>query len=336
MKKILRKPYSVSVKIAKKILSVNDILAENEYLKSENRVIAEKLDEYKNAQPFGWPNGHYYSPVHEKVDLKNYKKVVSKSKRVFSESIPGFSEQKILKRFKEIKIFFKDFNYPKNDDGISRFYSNNVSLSLLDSLVIFSMIRKNMPKRIIEIGSGFSSGLMMEVNEKYFGNKIDLTFIEPYPELLYERMQKKDKPKYTVIPSAVQNVPLDVFKKLKKDDILFIDSTHVSKFNSDVNYEIFNILPVISKGVIIHFHDIHDGFEYPLDWLERGWAWNESYLLRAFLMNNNDYEVLIANNFIKSNHPSLLSNLYSDTDRMYSDTGKEIIKHDGSIWLRKV
>src|SRR5665647_644615 len=172
MNKILHKPYSVTVKIAKKIVDVDNILIENGNLKSENKIINEKLRTYESAQSFGWPNGHYYSPVHEEIDL---------------------------------------------------------------------------------------------------------TFIEPYPELLYERMHKEDKSRYNIIQKGVQKVPLDIFKTLKKNDILFIDSTHVSKFNSDVNYEIFNILPIISKGVIIHIHDIHDGFEYPLDWLKLGWAWNEAY-----------------------------------------------------------
>jgi hypothetical protein len=188
------------------------------------------------------------------------------------------------------------------------------------------MIRKNKPKRIIEIGSGFSSGLMMEVNEKYFDNKIDITFIEPYPELLYQRMRKGDKSRYKVIPNCVQDVPLDIFKQLKKDDILFIDSTHVSKFNSDVNYEIFNILPELDNGVIIHFHDIFDGFEYPLNWLRDGWAWNEDYILRAFLTNNNGYEVLLMSDYLASHYSELLRKSVPNKDDLFG----------GSLWIRKL
>lgn len=330
MRKILLKPYSATLKIAKKVIKLDNLLNENIYLKSENEQLRARETSF-----FGWPNGHYYSPVHKIGDLKNYKKVTERSKKTFAISMPGFSEQKIINEFKEVKPYFKDFKYPKEDDGKCRFYSNNVSLSL-DSLVLFSVIRKNKPRKIIEIGSGFSSGLMMEVNEQYFANRINFTFIEPYPELLYERMLKEDKSRYNVIPSRVQDVPLGIFKTLNKNDILFIDSTHVSKFNSDVNYEIFNILPIISKGVIIHFHDIHYGFEYPLDWLKLGWAWNEAYLLRAFLMNNNEYEVMLSNDFVRSNYPSLVSGIYTSSDRMYASTGEEIVKHDGSIWIKKV
>jgi len=197
---------------------------------------------------------------------------------------------------------------------------------MMDGLAIFSMIRKYRPKRIIEIGSGFSSGLMMEINERFFNNKINITFIEPYPHLLYQRMHKVDKSRYKVIPNRVQHVPLEIFKQLKKGDILFIDSTHVSKFNSDVNYEIFDILPELDKGVIVHFHDILDGFEYPLYWLEIGWAWNEAYMLRAYLMNNNEYEILLMTNYLTNHYPELLKKSYP----------KEDVLNGGSLWIKKI
>jgi hypothetical protein len=321
MRKVLRKPYRLTVKVAKKVLNFDDLLTENQNLKFQNN----KLEKDYN---FGHPKGHYYSPVHHVDDLKYYSKVKNRSKEKFAKTVPGFSEKEMLKNLNSIKSYFKDFDYPMEDDGKSRFYTSNVSFPTLDAVVLFSMIRKSKPKRIIEIGSGFTSGLMMGVNEKYFNNKINLTFIEPYPELLYQRMRKGDKSRCKVIPNGVQDVPLGVFKQLKKDDILFIDSTHVSKFNSDVNYEIFDILPELNKGVIIHFHDVFDGFEYPLTWLSDGWAWNEDYLLRAFLMNNNEYEILLMNDYLGHHHPEPLEGSYPVRDKG--------ILNGGSLWLRKI
>jgi hypothetical protein len=315
MRKILHKPYRLVVKVAKKVTNFDQVFAENEKLKLEGG----------EESTFGWPKGHFYSPVHSINDLGPYEEVANRAKAKFANTMPGFSEKRIVKEFNDIKPYFKDFNYPKDDDGKCRFYSKNVSLSLMDSLAIFSMIRKYRPKRIIEIGSGFSSGLMMETNEKYFNNKIDITFIEPYPYLLYQRMRKGDKSKYKVIPNGVQDVPLDIFKQLKKDDLLFIDSTHVSKFNSDVNYEIFDILPELNKGVIIHFHDILDGFEYSLNWLKMGWAWNEDYMLRAFLMNNKEYEILLMTNYLSNHYPELLKESYPEED----------VINGGALWMRK-
>lgn len=315
MRKILHKPYRLIVRVAKKITNFDQVFAENQKLKLEGG----------KESTFGWPKGHYYSPVHSIDDLKPYDKVVGRSKSKFADTMPGFSEARIVKEFNDIKSYFKDFDYPGEDDGNSRFYSKNQSYPTLDALVLFSMIRKNKPKRIIEIGSGHTSGLMMDVNERFFDNKINITFIEPYTETLYQRMRKGDKSRYKVIPNGVQDVPLNVFKQLKKDDILFIDSTHVSKFNSDVNYELFDILPGLDKGVIIHFHDIFDGFVYPLGWLNWGWAWNEAYILRAYLMNNNEYEILSMNNYLENRYPELLKKSYPKEDTLFG----------GSLWVRK-
>lgn len=328
MRKILHKPYRLTVKVAKKIINFDQFITENQTLKLENNEKADRLKFLEKDYNFGWPKGHFYSPVHSIDDLKHYEKVRNRSKGKFAKTMPGFSEKGMVKELNGIKSYFKEFDYPMDDDGSCRFYTKNVSFPMLDAVVLFSMIRKNKPKIIIEIGSGFTSGLMMGINEKYFDKKINITFIEPYPDVLYQRMRKGDKSRYKVVPNSVQDVPLDIFRQLKKDDILFIDSTHVSKFNSDVNYEIFDILPELNKGVIIHFHDVFDGFEYPLNWLNDGWAWNEDYILRAYLMNNSEYEILLMNDYLTNHHPESLKESYPKQD--------EGILSGGSLWLRKI
>ena len=303
---------NLASKVCKKVVRYNELVNENESLK-------------KGGTTWGWPNGHYYSPVHSLEDLDCYNEVVKESCSEFTKSIPGFSDEELVKNFNTIKKYFKDFNYPEEDDGKSRFYIKNCSYPITDALVLFGMIRNIKPKRIIEIGSGFTSALMMDVNERFFNNKIDMTFVEPYPDLLLSRMSEKDKKKYKVIPKKVQGVSVEVFEKLQSGDILFIDSTHVSKFNSDVNYELFNILPKVKPGVTIHFHDVFDGFEYPLVWLRDGWAWNEDYLLRAFLSGNNNYKVLMMNDYMTRRHSELLLKSYP---RYTNNNG-------GGIWIKK-
>jgi len=297
-----------------------------EQIEELNRLRQENNELKKVSEPFGWPAGHYYSPIHSLEDLDKYEEVVKRSREKFAESIPGFSEEKMLKEFNRIKKFFSDFDYPKEDDKESRFFIKNCSYPITDSLTLFGMIRDIKPKRIIEIGSGFTSALMIDVNERFFNNKIEMTFIEPYPELLLSRINGADKKRYKIIPQKVQDVPVNEFKKLEKGDILFIDSTHVSKFNSDVNYELFDILPNIKTGVTIHFHDVFDGFEYPLQWLKDGWAWNEDYLLRAFLIGNYDYEVLMMNDYMTKRHSNLLLKSYSKFEN----------NNGGSLWIKKL
>jgi hypothetical protein len=95
-----------------------------------------------------------------------------------------------------------------------------------------------------------------------------------------------------ILPAKVQSVDTQLFASLQANDMLLVDSTHVSKLRSDVNHVFFEILPVLGEGVLVHFHDIFWPFEYPKDSVSKGLAWNEAYLLRAFLQFNNSYEIV--------------------------------------------
>ncbi|MFN4151401.1 MAG: class I SAM-dependent methyltransferase, partial [Candidatus Sericytochromatia bacterium] len=131
-------------------------------------------------------------------------------------------------------------------------------------------------------------------------------FIEPYPDLLLSLIKSKNDIKNKLISKKLQEVSVKIFKSLKENDILFIDSTHISKFNSDVNYIFFKILPTLNKGVIIHFHDIFHPFEYPFSWLKQGIFWNEIYLLRAFLQFNTTFKIIYFNNYLYQNYKKIL------------------------------
>ena len=81
--------------------------------------------------------------------------------------------------------------------------------------------------------------------------------------------------------------------------ILFIDSTHVSKIGSDVNSLLFDILPKLNRGVYVHFHDVFYPFEYPQEWVYQGLAWNEAYILRAFLQHNDAFKIVFFNTYLE-------------------------------------
>jgi len=153
------------------------------------------------------------------------------------------------------------------------------------------MINYLRPQRIIEIGSGFSSACMLDhIDRKSLNTNI--TFIEPYPQRLMALLRETDLDKHKLIHGNLQDVALDEFDALQQGDILFIDSTHVMKTGSDVNYELFEILPRIRDGVYVHFHDTFWPYEYPIGWtFERGYSWNELYGLRAFLQYNNRFSI---------------------------------------------
>ena len=118
-----------------------------------------------------------------------------------------------------------------------------------------------------------------------------MTFIEPFPDRLRRILRSGDE-RHTLLTMPVQDVPLRHFTGLETNDILFIDSSHVVKIGSDVNWLLTNVLPALNRGVIVHIHDIFWPFGYPDAWLVEGRAWNEVYVVQAFLQFNSAFDVL--------------------------------------------
>ena len=166
---------------------------------------------------------------------------------------------------------------------------------------------------------------MLDTRELFFKEGMDLTFIEPDPERLFSLISEGDKKETNIIAGNLQEVDLSVFKKLKTNDILFIDSTHISKTGSDVNFIIFEILPILEPGVLIHFHDVFYPFEYPKAWVYNGHNWNENYLLRAFLMYNKSFEIKFFANFLHAH----AKEAFTSMPLYYKNTG-------GNLWLQKI
>lgn len=96
----------------------------------------------------------------------------------------------------------------------------------------------------------------------------------------------------------MQEIPLDKFKALQSGDLLFIDSSHVVKCNSDLHYLFSKLMHTLADGVIVHFHDVFYPFDYPSEWLMQGRYWNENYFLRAFLSDNRKWDILFFNNYV--------------------------------------
>lgn len=188
------------------------------------------------------------------------------------------------------------------------------------------MIRHINPKKIIEVGSGYSSCVILDTNELFLDKTIYCTFIEPYPELLKSLIIECDTKNNEIIQKNLQDVEINRFSDLSAGDILFIDSTNVSKINSDVNYIFFKILPCLKSGVYFHFHDIFYPFEYPKEWIYEGRAWNETYLLKAFLQYNNAFKILFFNTYLE----------YFYKDKFIDEMSLCMKNTRGSIWIKKI
>ena len=190
------------------------------------------------------------------------------------------------------------------------------------------MIRHFNPSTIMEIGSGNSTCLSAEAllkNRKEFGTSNELIAIEPYPN---KNLEGGFPGLSKLIVDKVQNVPFTEFEKLKENDILFIDSSHVLQIGGDVQYEYLEILPRLKPGVIVHIHDIFLPAEYPKEWvLKRHRFWNEQYLLQAFLTLNKEFEVLWAGSYMNLNHAELLKNSFNSYNSKVCP---------GSFWIRRL
>jgi len=217
-------------------------------------------------------------------------------------------------------------NYSEEVRGFSKgntFDVNNGYFNGLDAAVYYSLIRHLAPKRVIEIGSGFSTQIAHRALERnrQQGSEGRLICIEPHPERLTGQQLEIE-----LIQSKVEEITPAFFSCLEANDILFIDSSHTVKFGSDVCYEFLEILPNLKSGVWVHVHDIFFPHDYPTEWiLGRRLALNEQYLLQAFLAFNNAFSVELANHWISLDHNEEVAKLWPDD--------APGVNHSSSFWM---
>lgn len=263
--------------------------------------------------------GDYYSTIPDRQEILGRKEQIYASTTAHGIDM---REQQQLDLLDSSVPLLKDFSFIDNESLKNRYSPNNNFFNRADAFSLFIILKTFKPKRIIEVGSGFSSALMMDINDSFFNSGINLTFVEPYPDRLLSLLKDNDRNAIHLKKNKVQDVPVSDFQILQENDILFIDSSHVSKVGSDLNYLLFNVIPLLNKGVIVHFHDIFYPFEYPFSWFELDIHWNENYILRAFLMFNHSFEIVLFNDFVSKQSIS-------------GEFGRKNFSHGASIYLKK-
>jgi hypothetical protein len=291
--------------------------------------LLEKRDKLKNAleelkKCLFVPPGHFYSPIPSIDEIrKNEEEIFQIPKSIPAVDLNEGEQTRLINTFRK---YYKELPFTEEKTDGLRYHFNNPNYSYSDAICLYAMIRHVKPRKIIEIGSGYSSCVTLDTNELFFENTIDCIFIEPYPDLLLSLIKEVDKKSIKIIPATLQGVNLEQFSSLQENDILFIDSTHVSKVNSDVNRIIFEILPSLNSGVYIHFHDMFYPFEYPREWIYEGRAWNEAYLLHAFLQYNSSFKIVFFNTFLEH---FFIETFIAEMPLCLKNTG-------ASIWLKKM
>jgi len=272
------------------------------------------LEKFHFAEKHGYHilKTKFYTPIPISTDLKE--------DFGFKENIHlEWNEENQIELLKNLGKYSSEFGQ-LIDDG--SFTLDNPSFSWHDAPIYYCMIRYFKPKNIVEIGSGRSTLLSNLASKK--NGKTSMTAIDPFVQ---ESLKNELHEQIKFIKKPVQTIPLSFFKTLGKNDILFIDSTHVSKIGSDVNFLILEVLPALKRGVIIHFHDISLPKQYKLKKIKNELTfWNEQYLLHAFLINNDHFEILFAISYMAIKHQEKLRNFY---DTSANPAG-------GSFWIRKI
>ena len=271
------------------------------------------------------PAGHYYSPVPSiddvRVDLarQNQAKPPAQIPAIIIDDAAQCSLLEQLKQYYPLIPF-----RAQPVEGLHYFF-DNPHYSYSDAIILFCLLNWIKPSRVIEIGSGHSTCAMVDTNRLLLHSRAKITCIEPYPDLLRSLLQNLNDP-VTIIDRKVQDVDLGVFDELETGDILFVDSTHVSKIGSDVNRIFFEILPRLRSGVLIHVHDVFYPFEYPEAWLLEGRSWNELYLLRAFLEYNSQFNILLFSSYLHLFH-----------EQWFRENMPLALENKGGcMWLQKV
>ncbi|MEA3493208.1 MAG: class I SAM-dependent methyltransferase [Candidatus Margulisiibacteriota bacterium] len=292
-------------------------------------------DYYYKYFPYWEKNGfhvtlnHFYSPLPEVYKLNNE----------LWDKIPptpnlDFKEKDQLALLNEFSKFQKEYNdIPiKKTATANQYYLLNGKYDGIDGYSLYCMIRHFKPKRIIEIGSGFSTLLTAQAclkNKEENGEDTKLIAIEPFPS----NFLKAGFPGLSeLITKKIQDADLKLFDQLQAGDFLFIDSSHVLKIDSDVKLEYTNILPRLKKDVIVHVHDIFLPAEYPKEFIfGLLFLFNEQYLVQSILANSDNYEILWAGHYMYLNHFNKLMKVFPNYKKI-----KKSPTHFSSCWIKKI
>jgi hypothetical protein len=267
--------------------------------------------------------GHFYSPL---IDIKNYKASQEqyRTRLELHWSTIALHPDRQLELHREFLALWGQSGLVQDGKFQRRYSEDNVYFYYPDAFAAACMLLKFKPTRVVELGSGFSSAIMLDTCDAA-GHDCKFEFVEPYPDRLNSLLTPNDKLRHTLRQLPVQALELNMFRSLRANDILFVDSSHVLKAGSDVEDIFLRILPVLMPGVILHFHDVFFPDPYPLAWIESGRAWNESLLLKL-LLQAGGYEVLFFNSYLVDRHRELLQTMHP----------RFLTGIPASIWLKKL
>ena len=227
---------------------------------------------------------------------------------------------------RELQPFMAEFG-----DGPERWARDNPFYETGDAEIAYSFVRHIRPRRIIELGSGYSTLVVAHAVERNRadGDEVGYRAFNPWWPASFAEEGKPPPGLDSHERIPAEEVRLEEFDALESGDILFVDTSHTVKLAGDVNRIVLEVLPRLKPGVWIHFHDIWLPFEYHENLVRlMKLYWNEQYLLQAFLCMNPAFEVVFGTRAVAGQHPEEFGQLVPGF------AGSE--KYPSSFWLRRV
>jgi hypothetical protein len=303
-----------------------ELQVETDQLRRELGEVRAVVEEQKARWATWVPPGHFYSPLVDPNDPVVQRTLVEDGRALPDTDDLRLNVPLILEWFERISRHYPELPFGETRREGLRYFYENPAFSAGDAISLFGMLLELKPSRLVEVGSGFSSCVAMDTNDRFLDGRVEMTFLDPYPETVLSLLDAADPYRKRIVAVQLQNAPLELFTQLEAGDILFIDSSHVAKLGSDVNDYLFRIFPVLRSGVVLHIHDIPYPFEYESQWIvTENRSWNEAYAIRAFLQYNRAFRVLYFNHFVRKQFPDLLE---AKMPRCFKDCG-------ASLWLQK-
>ncbi|MBN1635049.1 MAG: class I SAM-dependent methyltransferase [Deltaproteobacteria bacterium] len=167
------------------------------------------------------------------------------------------------------------------------------------------------------------------MNAEIDGHPGKYTVVDPYPA---DCIRKGSLNLQQVMETRVEVLDPSFFDQLNENDILFIDSGHCVRIGGDVNYLFLEIFPRLAPGVIVHIHDISLPYEYPKTYATSETFrqfWTEQYLLQSFLCFNNEFEIMLAMNFLMKDY----SDVFTQAFPLYNPDIHPFTS--GSFWIQR-
>jgi len=207
------------------------------------------------------------------------------------ESVRGTATEPQLRFVRDLCAPYADHLTDLRDYDAACASNGEIGYGPIEAQLLYAFIRAKKPRRIIQVGCGVSTALILRAaTDEGGGYKPDLVCVEPYPTTMLRDLAAKGA--IRLIPEMAQVVDLKTLTTLDDGDLFFVDSTHTIKPGSEVLRVIYEVLPRLPVGAWVHFHDIC----FPCDFnpaILQGdiWYWRETALLLSFLTMNPAYEI---------------------------------------------